>query len=71
MDIAGDIMFREFSCSCINCITTKYEECTMDMYCGNWIHTQLKPYVSYDRYKTYDQSDCDDDASVYSNNHNR
>ena len=32
MDGTGKIKFREFSCN--SCVSTKYEDCTMDMYHG-------------------------------------
>ena len=66
MNISGDIMFREFSCSCTKCTGTKYENCTMDVHCGNWIQTNLKAHPSYDTLKTY----VDDNVSLKSNNHN-
>ena len=53
MDGTGKIKFREFSCYCDSCINTKYEDCTMDMHCGNWIDAEIVPYPSYDAYETY------------------
>ena len=59
MNRSGDIVFREYSCSCTNCIGTKYEDCIKDMYCGHWINTNIKPYQSYDAYKVH--ADCNNE----------